>query len=97
MIRLIETGSDPWMRYPVAAGVLSDRPLHLTPLEAAIAAGRAEVVELLLWRTQGGDADSLARAWCLAQNVGDGDVARVVARFRAHAAEPDCSQVVRPW
>ena len=97
MIRLIDEGSDPAKAYPVAAGVLFDRPLHLTPLEAAIAARRPEVVDLLLWRMPHRDAAVLTRAWCLARRAGDGDVTRAVERYRLDAEEPDCSQTPVPW
>lgn len=97
MMRLIDEGSDPAKAYPVAAGILSDQPLQLTPLEAAIAARRPEVVDLLLWRMQRRDASVLARASCLARRGGDSEVVRAVERYRVDAGEPDCSRTVLPW
>jgi hypothetical protein len=99
MMWLIEQGSDPAKSYPVAAGILFDRPLHLTPLEAAIAARRSEIVDLLLWKMGRRDAAVLTRAWCLARQTGEDDLTRAVERYRTDAREPepDCSQMTAPW
>ena len=97
MIQLIEKGSDPAKAYPVAAGILFDRPLHLTPLEAAIAARRPEIVDLLLWTMPHRDASVLTRAWCLARAKDDRDLTQAVERYRTDAGEPDCSQTPVPW
>jgi len=46
--RLIAEGQDPNGTYPVRAGYLSSEPASLTPIAAAIAARRGEIVTLLI-------------------------------------------------
>lgn len=97
IIRLIDEGEDPHAARPIAAGMLFGRPVTLTPLEAAIAARRAEVVDILLWRTNGADAQTVARARCLAQRDGDADISRVLERYASGGPEPECSGITLPW
>ncbi|HEY6361640.1 MAG TPA: hypothetical protein VIX63_11080, partial [Vicinamibacterales bacterium] len=85
MIRLIDEGSDPTKAYPVPPGIVSARLRYLTPLEAAIAARRSEVVDLLLWRMEVREDSVLARAWCLARHIRAADVVRAVERYRVAA------------
>ena len=97
MIRLIDEGSDPTKAYPVPPGIVSARLQYLTPLEAAIAARRSEVVDLLLWRMEIRDDSVLTRAWCLARHTKADDVVRTVEHYRIDAGEPDWSQTSLPW
>ena len=46
--RLLAEGQDPNGTYPVRAGYLSSEPALLTPVAAALAARRGEIVDLLL-------------------------------------------------
>jgi hypothetical protein len=46
--RLLELGNDPNARYPLRAGILYDEPSLLTPVQAARAAQRDEIVDLLV-------------------------------------------------
>lgn len=46
--RLLEAGADPNERYTVRRGYLRNRPMTVTPIEAARAAGRPEIEALLL-------------------------------------------------
>jgi hypothetical protein len=46
--RLIAEGHDPNGEYPVRAGVLTSEPMLLTPIAAAMAARRGEIVDLLM-------------------------------------------------
>lgn len=47
--RLLAAGEDPNGRYPVRRGVLNDTPRGpITPMQAATAAGRDEIVRLLI-------------------------------------------------
>ena len=45
--RLLDEGRDPNRAYVVRAGLLSEQPLELTPMQAAEAARRDEIVQLL--------------------------------------------------
>lgn len=46
--RLLAEGQDPNRRYEVRRGFLKSGALHITPMEAAVAARRPEIVQLLL-------------------------------------------------
>ena len=46
--RLIAEGADPNGTYPVRAGYISRDPVMVTPVAAAIAAKRGEIVDILL-------------------------------------------------
>ncbi len=94
---LIEHGDDPYEARPIAAGRFFRWAVTLTPLEAAIAANRPEVIDLLLWRMDGADPATRDHASCLARRVGDRDVIRVIESYRDGAAEPDCTGTVVPW
>ena len=50
VVRLIGRGEDPYLRREVRADLLFNERTELTPLEAAIASGRAEVAEIILLR-----------------------------------------------
>jgi hypothetical protein len=87
VLRLIRAGEDPFQAQRVPAGVLSGRELRLTPLQAAVLARRAEVVDLLLWATHGLDGEAWSDAVCLARLVHDADVEQTLRRYepRAHS------------
>jgi hypothetical protein len=46
--RQIAAGYDPSSRYPVRAGLISSEPVSVTPMQAAIAAQREEIVQILI-------------------------------------------------
>jgi hypothetical protein len=46
--RLIADGHDPNGAYPVRPGILTSEPMVLTPIAAAMAARRGEIVDLLM-------------------------------------------------
>lgn len=46
--RLIAEGADPNGTYPVRAGYISREPVMITPVAAAMAAKRGEIVDILL-------------------------------------------------
>ena len=101
VLLLLERGENPAERRPIRAGVLFDRPMLLTPLEAAIAARRPEVVELLLTAPKAAAPVDWLYAHCLAVSVDDSDIQRVVhthadAKF-ATRGTVDCSTRSRPW
>jgi len=96
LARMSKEGDDLRVARPVRAGVLGGTAVTLTPLEAAIAARRGEVVEFLLWAAPPRDAETWTRARCLAALVNEDDVSAVLAK-QAPPSEPDCSGYVRPW
>ena len=98
VVNLIHRGVDPRKPYPVPAGRLFDRAVTMTPLEAAVAARRPEVVNVIL-SVQPLDAAAWRGAACLAGSVPDKDIREVVAAHRPEgaAADVDCAGYTRPW
>ena len=84
--RLIEAGADPNAEYPLRPNVLSIS--RATPLEAAVAARRPEIVTLL--RLEGATVDEPGwhRLHCLAVEIGEGDVIEAVDTYRPATAGP---------
>jgi hypothetical protein len=70
----------------------------MNPLEAAVAARRAEVVDAIL-SARPRDAAVWMSAACPARTVADDDIRGVVAAHRpdGEAPEPDCVGYTRPW
>ncbi len=67
VVRLAKPGSNLNQPQSVRAGIISDQPLMLTPIEAAAVSRQSEMVQLLL--NLGASLDDAAewqRAWCLA-------------------------------
>ena len=96
LARMSKEGADLRAARPVRAGVLGRTALTLTPLDAAIAARRGEVVEFLLWAAPPLDVETWTRARCLAALVAEDDVSAALAK-QAPPLELDCSGYVRPW
>jgi hypothetical protein len=98
VVNLIQRGVDPRAPYPVPAGRLFDHAVTMTPLEAAVAARRPEVVDVIL-SARPLDAAGWAGAACLARSVPDADIRAVVAAHRPEGAAPDvdCAGYTRPW
>ncbi|HET9271098.1 MAG TPA: hypothetical protein VFO31_23140 [Vicinamibacterales bacterium] len=98
VVNLIRHGADPRQPYPVRAGALFERAVTMTPLEAAVAARRAEVVDVIL-SARPLDAAGWTGAACLAASVPDEDIREVVAAHRPEGAPPDvdCASYARPW
>ena len=98
VVRLIGRGADPLEPHPVRAGALFDRAVTVTPLEAAVAARRAEVVDAILSARPPGAA-AWQRAACLANSVPDEDIREAVGAHRPDgvAADVDCAGYARPW
>ena len=97
VLRMLRRGESLRAVRPVRAGVLSPATVMVTPLEAAIAARRAEVVEILMWSAEGVDPETWTRLRCLAASASDEDVARVLDQYKPAAAGSNCAGVVRPW
>jgi len=100
VLRLMRQGATATDRHLVRAGLLFDRAVALTPLEAAIAAGRGEVVDVVLAASMPVEWNTWQHAKCLA--AGDQEVDGVVDAYRpVESAEPgrhlDCADVEKPW
>jgi hypothetical protein len=95
--RLIGHGEDPYLRREVRADLLFNDRTELTPLEAAIASGRAEVLEIILGSAPPPEPEVWSRARCLATLEGDEDLGAVLDRFRPASAVLDCNGITRPW
>ena len=92
--RLIEHGHDPNARYPVRPGVLFERAVNLTPLEAAVLNNDAAIVSQLFARGVAPDASSWVALRCFAADL---RVGPVLDAHRPAGASLDCSAVKTPW
>ena len=98
VVQLMAKGEDPYARREIRADLLFNDRVELTPLEAGIAAGRSEIVEIILFSAhQRPDAAAWARLRCLSQLEGDKDINEVLDRYRPEAATLICDGVTRPW
>ena len=94
---MISRGEDPYLRREVRADLLFNDRTELTPLEAAIASGRDDVLEIILASAPPPDPAVWSRVRCLATLEGDGELGAVLDRFRPASAVLDCNGVTRPW
>jgi hypothetical protein len=89
--RLIEAGADPDSEYPLRPDVIATR--RATPLEAAVAARRAEIVNLLMREGATMDEGSWRRLHCLAVDTGAADVVDAIDAHRpVDAAVASCPE-----
>jgi hypothetical protein len=95
LVRLIESGSDPNAVYPLRADVLAVR--SLTPLEAAVGARRAEMVELLMLHGAPADSNTWRRLHCFAMEAGAADVVQMLDRFRPVGSDASCEGISTPF
>ena len=84
--RLIEAGADPNAEYPLRPDVLSVN--RATPLEAAVAARRPEIVSLLRLEGATLDGPGWHRLHCLAVEIGEVDVINAVDTYRPATGGP---------
>ena len=92
--RLIEQGQDPNARYPVRAGLLFERAVRLTPLEAAVVNGDASIAGHLFARGVALDAPSWVALRCFAAGS---RVAPVLDEHRPAGVTLDCDGAKVPW
>ena len=103
VLELIRAGEDPDARRPVRRGAVFSRDLLLTPLEAAVAAGRAEVVEVWLSARPRLDPRVWIEARCVARFGRTDDIRETVDRHRPadlpadFDADRECEGVERRW
>jgi len=89
--RLIEAGADPDGEYALRPDVLPVS--RATPLEAAVLARRAEIVELLMHEGAAVDERTWHHLHCVAAEIGEGDVIDALDAYRpATAATVSCPQ-----
>jgi hypothetical protein len=100
-LQLVRAGESPRERRDIRPGFLFDRRVRLTPLEAAIVAGRSEIVDVLLGVGEGGTWPDWVHARCLAASVQDPATERLLDAHKPTDAprgtgDLDCSNEVRP-
>jgi hypothetical protein len=98
VVRLIARGEDPYARHQIRADLLFNDAISLSPLEAGIAARRAEIVDVILFSAR---TPPEPATWtylkCLAELEGDKDVTATLDRYRPESATQTCDGVTRPW
>jgi hypothetical protein len=101
VVALLRAGESADERRAVRAGIVSRHQVSLTPLEAAIAARRPEVVEVILWAGPRLDDGAWRHARCLAALSSDEELGPVVERYRPAAigadVRPHCAGIRQPW
>ena len=97
VVQLIRHGDDPYQRREVRADLLFNDRAELTAFEAAIASGRAEVMEALLWSAPKPAPTEWNRLRCLSQLQETDDIDEVLDRYKPESAVLECSGVTRPW
>jgi hypothetical protein len=96
--QLIRRGEDPYQRREVRADLIFNDRTELTALEAAIASGRAEVMEMILWSSsKKPDLAEWTRLRCLSKLEEADDIDEVLDRYKPESAVLECSGVTRPW
>jgi hypothetical protein len=94
VVRLIRRGEDPNSRRDIRPGLLFDHAARLTPLEAAVASERAEMVERLIVNGAQLDAVLWNQLRCLAHG---NEVPLALERHLPPGAAMHCENVTRPW
>ena len=95
VVRLIASGADPNAMHPLRPGVLAAS--SLTPLEAAVGARRAEMVELLMLHGAKVDEAGWRRLHCFALGTGADDVVAMLDRYRQANATSSCEGISPPF
>lgn len=89
--RLIEAGADPDREYALRPDILATT--RATPLEAAVAARRPEIVQLLMREGATMDEGRWRHLHCVAIDIGAADVIQAVDAYRpATASAASCTQ-----
>jgi hypothetical protein len=97
VVRLIESGVDVNTPGAVRQDIVAARALVLTPLEAAVASRRADMVELLLEQGAQLDAATWTRLVCFSNSVKATDILSLIEPRRPVAATENCDRVDIPW
>ena len=97
VVQLIRRGEDPYQRREVRADLLFNDRAELTAFEAAIASGRVEVMEAMLWSAARPAPAEWNRLRCLSKLQETDDIDEVLDRYKPESAVLECSGVTRPW
>jgi hypothetical protein len=87
LVRAVWAGEDLNVAGEVQPDIISARTLTITPLEAAVRAGRSEVVRLLFDIGARPDAESWTSAWCQA---GSDEMRMILESYRPGGADTAC-------
>ena len=85
--RQLQAGADPRMPRVIRGGVLGSEPVVLAPMQAAILAGRAEIVRLLIDSGLTLDPNEWRQLWCSTNHK---RVRTVLATVRPDGTPDDC-------
>ncbi len=96
VVRLIELGHDPGRAAVVGAGLIVEEPWVLTPLEAAVAEDRPEIVDLLLRHGAPLEPATWTRLRCFAGTVEAEEAAAMLDAVRPPASGERCDGVAIP-
>src|SRR5688572_14966585 len=96
VLRLIRAGADPDAPAIVRRGILNDPGYLLTPLEAAVAAGHVEVVQLLVRNGAVIDGRNFPILSCLAQEHGETEILSFLNQRAPAGVTVDCADVRVP-
>jgi hypothetical protein len=97
VVRLIRNGDDPYQRREVRADLLFNDRADLTAFEAAIASGRAEIMDVILWSAPRPGPAEWNRLRCLSRLEENDDIDEVLDRYKPESVVLECSGVTRPW
>jgi hypothetical protein len=97
VVQLIRGGEDPYRRREIRADLLFNDRVELTAFEAAIASGRAEIMEILLWSSSPPAPAEWTRLRCLSKLQETEDIDEVLDRYTSEPVVLQCDQVTRPW
>ncbi len=97
VVELIRQGEDPYQRREVRADLLFNDRADLTAFESAIASGRAEVMEVILWSAPKPEPAEWNRLRCLSRLQETEDIDDVLDRYKPESAVLECSGVTSPW
>ena len=97
VVRLIELGADVNGTSAVRPNILTEHSLVVTPIEAAVAAERADMVELLLEQGARMDAALWTRLMCFSASVEADDVRALLEPRRPEGSVEDCDHVQARW
>ena len=94
VVRLIEQGQNPNASYPVRSGLLFERPVTLTPLEAAVINNDPAIVAVLFANGVALDGPSWVALRCFA---GNSRVSPILEAHRPAAVLLECAGLKPPW
>lgn len=97
VVQLIRRGEDAHLRREVRADLLFNDRVELTPFEAAIAAQRPDMLELLIADAPIQDQAEWVALRCLSEMEGDDETNELLDRNKPAGASMSCDGFKRPW